>query len=235
MVPGKVAYSPVATVGDCKMKERELDIFTSDGRMNPGKLVQKKALERTLVDFNAIASKSFEMIGVNRAMRTEAVARNQTPGLTRMARFWLIVILLAGCAPPPTAERPPWGDEVSRVSSPDRTVDAVLLEENGGATVSFAYSIYLVSIGAKPASADRVAGLYAAGRSDRAYGANLKWQGVDTLRIEFLKARKRRYFNHQAQVNGRRVRILLVDGMSDPDAPPGGMLYNLQGRPFDRS
>ena len=152
-----------------------------------------------------------------------------------MTRFWLIVILLAGCAPPPTTERPPWGDEVSRVSSPDSTVDAVLFEEDGGATVSFGYSIYLVSIGAKPAKADCVAALYAAGRSDRAYGANLKWQGADTLRIEFLKARKRRYFTHQAQVNGRRVRILLVDGIDDPDAPAGGMLYNLQGRPYDRS
>ena len=150
-----------------------------------------------------------------------------------MRRLWLLALLLAGCTPSPPAQQPPWGDEVSRVSSPDRSVDAVLYEEDGGATVSFSYSTYVVPVGGSPAKADCVAGLYAAGRSERAYGVNLKWQGDDTLRIEFLKARRRRYLTHQVVVNGKRIRIVLVDGISDPDAPAGGMLYNLQGRPHD--
>lgn len=113
------------------------------------------------------------------------------------------------------------------MTSPDHRVDAVLLEDNGGATVSFGYSIYLVPIRGEVHVEDKVAYLYAAGRSEHAYGVNLKWQGSETLRIEFLKARRRLYLCHQAQVAGNSIRILLVDGINDPTAPQGGMLDNV--------
>lgn len=147
-----------------------------------------------------------------------------------MSGLCLSGLLLTGCGQSAPPERPPWGDEVSRVSSPDNRVDALLFEENGGATVSFGYSVYLVPKGGVPLQADRVAGLYAAARSEQASGVNLKWQNDEVLRIEFLEVRKRRYLTHTANINGNKVRIFLVDGMNDPEAPAGGMLYNLRGR-----
>src|SRR5215207_8000750 len=49
-----------------------------------------------------------------------------------------LVLLCAGCAS---------HDEVSRVPSPDRHLDAVLVESNTGATTSFWYDVYVVKDG----------------------------------------------------------------------------------------
>jgi hypothetical protein len=65
------------------MEKSELDIFTSDGRINPDKafaLVQKKMLEMTPEQFIEINSKPFEMTGVNRAVvRKVAAPGNPSP------------------------------------------------------------------------------------------------------------------------------------------------------------
>lgn len=53
------------------MERSELDVFTSDGRINPDKafaLALKKMLELTPEQFVEIDSKPFEMKGVNRAV-----------------------------------------------------------------------------------------------------------------------------------------------------------------------
>lgn len=53
------------------MEKSELDVFTSDGRINPDKafaLALKKMLELTPEQFIEIDSKPFEMKGVNRAV-----------------------------------------------------------------------------------------------------------------------------------------------------------------------
>jgi hypothetical protein len=50
----------------------------------------------------------------------------------------LAAVMLSACAS---------HDEVGRVSSPDRAVDAILVESNGGAITSFWYDIYLVPHG----------------------------------------------------------------------------------------
>ena len=63
------------------MEKSELDIFTSDGRINPDKafaLVHKKMLELTPEQFIEIDSKPFEMKGVNRA-----VVREVSPSLVK--------------------------------------------------------------------------------------------------------------------------------------------------------
>ena len=125
-------------------------------------------------------------------------------------------------------------DEVSRVTSPSGDVDAVLFEDNGGATTSFGYVVYLVPRGKSARSSAAVASFYGAARSDQAYGINLRWRSADHLALEYLSARSHELLRPHFEVGERAIHVELAPGVSDPLAPPGGMLYNLQGRPDDR-
>lgn len=120
------------------------------------------------------------------------------------------------------------------MTSPDGAIDAVLVERNGGATTSFGYEIHLVPIGGNPSANTETAFLYAAARSEQAYGANLRWASPESLTVEYLSARSVVLKQSQISVAGRAIIVQLVSGVSDPNAPPGGMLYNLQGRPHDQ-
>jgi len=118
-------------------------------------------------------------------------------------------------------------DEVARSHSPAGGVDAVLMETNGGATTSFGYEVYLVPAGEAARRGTRVASLYAAMRNENAYGANLRWADANTLVVEYLQARSAELTRRHLRIGGRRVRTILRAGVRDPNAPGGGMLYNL--------
>jgi hypothetical protein len=126
-------------------------------------------------------------------------------------------------------------DEVARVRAPGGGADAVLIETNGGATTSFGYHVYVVPPGAAvprgTRAASEVARLYGATRNAEAYGATLRWVGADTLAVEYQTARDDTLLHPTVMLAGRAVQIVLRPGVADLDAPPGGMLYNLQGRP----
>ena len=124
-------------------------------------------------------------------------------------------------------------DEVARVTSPNGLVDAILTETNGGATTSFGYLIYVAPRGASRSNSSKAASLYGATRSDQAYGVNLKRRGPDELAVEYFSAKSAGVIRHSVSVGDREIRVSLVSGVGDPAAPPGGMLYNLQGRPDD--
>jgi hypothetical protein len=126
-------------------------------------------------------------------------------------------------------------DEVARKTSPNGDIDAVLTETNGGATTSFGYLVYLVPRGASaPHDSGRVAMIDGGTRNDQAWGVNLKWLSPDLLSVEYLSARYTDLPQSTVPVGGRDIGILLISGVNDPEAPPGGMLYNLKGRPHDR-
>ena len=120
-------------------------------------------------------------------------------------------------------------DEVARVASPAAGLDAVLIEINGGATTDFAYSVVLEEPGWFGAS-EEVASLYAAHRSDCAYGVNLRWAGPNRLLIEYQDAGRAEA--HPATIGGQQMGVELKPGVTDPTAPCGGMDYNLRGRPY---
>lgn len=124
----------------------------------------------------------------------------------------------------------PSADEVARATAPDGTVDAVLLETNGGATTSFGYEIHVVPHGAER-SANPVATLYGAIRSERAYGANLDWESPSSLAVRYLSAKSANLHHSRATVSGITIQITLRAGETDASAPAGGMLYNLRRRP----
>ena len=130
--------------------------------------------------------------------------------------FWLI--------PGPSA------DEVSRLAAPAGDIEAVLIETNGGATTSFGYEIFVVSRGTKP-SGTPAAFLYGAVRSQKAYGVNLRWLSDSNLDVEFESTKSAKVGIPLVSVANRNVHVELKANVTDPNAPPGGMLYNLKGRP----
>lgn len=132
----------------------------------------------------------------------------------------LAALALVGLLAPST-------DVVARVVSPNGDVQAVLVETNGGATTSFGYEVSVVPSGSnRPGPI--AARLYGAVRNDHAYGVNLRWVSGSQLNVEFKQARDAKLEQPALTVSGRRVSVALQAGVTDPDAPPGGMLYNLQ-------
>ena len=122
-------------------------------------------------------------------------------------------------------------DEVSRTTSPDDRVDALLFETNCGAPCSFGYEVRLVAKGGH--DGEEVAYLDGATRNAQAWGVNLKWLAADRLSVEYLRAENERLLKQTVGVGGRDIQIFLRSGVSDPLAPAGGMLYNLNGRPMN--
>jgi hypothetical protein len=118
-----------------------------------------------------------------------------------------------------------WGEEeVARVTSPSGAVDAVLVEGSGGATTSMGYEVYLVASGEQYKKGVCVAWLYGASRnSSGAYGVNPRWDGSGTLLIEYLNSKQDQICSEHTDVGGESVRVVLVPGILDPDAPPGAM------------
>ena len=137
--------------------------------------------------------------------------------------FGLNVMLLAGC-----------GSEVARTTSPSGKVEAVLVESSGGAATSFAYEVFVVPVGKSTLSHKKVASLYGAARSEQAFGVNLRWAGPANLTLEYLTAERQDLLLPNVLVAGEQVRVSLRSGVTDPKAPPGGMRYNLDGRPDDK-
>ena len=117
-------------------------------------------------------------------------------------------------------------DAVASAASPDGRIRAILLETNGGATTSYGYEIELHSAlqgGEMPVP---VGTLYGAVRSACSYGLNLQWLSSDELAVEFLEADKV-VLPDKAVVSGKTVRITSRAGVSDENAPCGGMLASM--------
>ena len=77
--------------------------------------------------------------------------------------------------------------------------------------------------------------MYGAARNDVAYGANLRWTGDGALLVEYQEAQTETLDRHTVQIVGREVRVALKPHVSDPNAPAGGMLFNLEREKQRRS
>ncbi len=119
-------------------------------------------------------------------------------------------------------------DEVARVTNPTGKFDAVLVETNGGATTSFGYEVFVVTKGGRVKRGAEAAFLYAAARNGHAYGVNLKWDGSHSLVIEYLEAQSANLKLQKVIIRNEEVLLSLRSGITDSNAPPGGMLYNLE-------
>lgn len=144
----------------------------------------------------------------------------------RSLALLLVFAVIAGCVS---------ADEVARTTSPDRSLDAIIIERNGGATTSFDYRVYIAGHKGSARSGIMVADLYGASRSDSAYGVNLRWRAGDSLWLEYQDAKDTAEVRHDVVINGRRVAVSLIPGIVDRTAPGGGMLYNLERSRLDSS
>lgn len=111
--------------------------------------------------------------------------------------------------------------------SPDGALKARVVEDNGGATTDFGYTISLDRT-SFPHWEQSVGYLYGAHRSECAYGVNLNWSDNDTLVVSYREATSAD-MNRSARFFGRTVRIVPKSGISDPSAPCGGMEYAQDG------
>ena len=138
------------------------------------------------------------------------------------AAAWLA---LSGCNLAPAAAS---RDEVARLPAPGGArLDAVLVEINTGATDAFQYEVFVLPQGAA-AQGRPAARLMGATRNEQAWGANLRWQGADRLRVEYWQARAQEGADSPVTVGGQTVQVELAPGILDPAAPAGGMEYNLR-------
>jgi hypothetical protein len=119
---------------------------------------------------------------------------------------------------------------VARVKSPSGRVEALLDENNGGATTSFGYVVSLRPVSSPTATGIRVASTYGAVRNDRAYGMNLVWVGENTLEIQYWKARWATIEHPSIAIDGDTITTRMKADVRDEAAPAGGMLYNVQRR-----
>jgi hypothetical protein len=135
-----------------------------------------------------------------------------------------LTLVAAGCGC--SAQLPP-SYEVARASSPNGSLEAILIETNGGATTSFGYE---VCIGPKgQGKFTSVATLYDSARNEQAYGADLVWFDNSKLLVEYLNAKSTKQTISSGNVDGHPFEVELRSGIKNPAAPPGGMQYNLEG------
>lgn len=93
--------------------------------------------------------------------------------------------------------------EVARVPSPDGVLDAVLVESNGGATVSILHLVHVVESGNEPRE-ESAASLY---RTDRRI--DLRWHDTGHLIVTHRAADIVRLDAPAVEVAGRSVRVEL--------------------------
>ena len=103
----------------------------------------------------------------------------------------------------------------------------MLVEINTGATDAFQYEVFVLPQGAA-AQGRPAARLMGATRNEQAWGANLRWQGADRLRVEYWQARAQEGADSPVTVGGQTVQVELAPGILDPAAPAGDMEYNLR-------
>jgi hypothetical protein len=141
-----------------------------------------------------------------------------------MNRFAIIflVLLTSSCASK---------DEVARQLSPAGNAEAILIETNGGATTSFGYEVYVRST-INSINKIKVATFYGAIRSESAYGINLNWVSNETIELQYLRAKSAQLLEPLIVLNDVKYKVVLRSGAVDASAPAGGMLYNLQIRPY---
>ena len=148
----------------------------------------------------------------------DRVGRKGCLGIGLLGLIFCICLLLGTCVS---------RVEVMTAQSPDGSLTASVFEINGGATTDFAYEVS-VARNWPIRWNHAVAGFHGAGRSDCAYGVNIRWASSDTLLITYKDAASVDV-DQTARTLGRIVRVVTRAGVDDRTAPCGGMEYGQQG------
>jgi hypothetical protein len=138
----------------------------------------------------------------------------------------MLILLTLAMFPNPSCT----SDTVVRATSPSGRVEALLNEENCGATTSFGYVVSLRPGASSGANRINVASAYGAVRNDDAYGMNLVWIDENTLEVQYWKARWVTIEHPSISIDGVTVTTRMKADVRDETAPAGGMLVNIQRR-----
>ncbi len=119
----------------------------------------------------------------------------------------VVLVFVTGCG---------WSKvEVQRVASPSGELEAVVIEEDGGATTSKGYAVYIVERG-NAELGDHCAYIYGARLSENDYGISIEWSAEDHLEIHFIRAKFVEY-EESIIVGDRLVEISLNGEVMDRD------------------
>lgn len=104
--------------------------------------------------------------------------------ISRIAILISIIFLSNGCNDNSVCSQ----KEISRKSSPDNIVDALVVQENCGATTSYSYKVYIVPNGEKPSNNF----VFLSDKTDK---LEVSWLSSKSLSITYAKARIFEYRN----------------------------------------
>lgn len=142
---------------------------------------------------------------------------------------WAAALLSLTALVPPIS-MPCSSDTVVRAPSPSGHIEAVLNENNCGATTSFGYVVSLRAAASSMTSLVPAASAYGAIRNDDAYGMNLVWIDENTVEVQYWKARWATLEHPSIPINGLMITTRMSADVRDEAAPAGGMLYNIERR-----
>lgn len=124
-------------------------------------------------------------------------------------------------------------DEVARVGGPGGSLEAVVVEWDGGATTDVGHDVYVIETGGSLRGHAPVARFYGAHVNDRAWGVVCRWVSATTLLVEYDTTRKSDLKLPRSRVAGLDVIVQLVAGKTFPELE-GNMLdrVSVHERPF---
>ena len=109
--------------------------------------------------------------------------------------------------------------EVTRVTSPNGRLDAIVLESDCGVSCDVLDDVWVVPKGRR--AGVKVALFDDAIRNEHAYGVNLKWDADDRLVIEYLRAHSAQLLMRKAVIGGQGVQVTLhSDALGQPNSSP---------------
>ncbi len=134
----------------------------------------------------------------------------------------IILLLLVGIACITViafVAQPKMNHEVSRITSPDQMVDAVVEEHNPGGLDPFTYNVYVVKPHAKLGMfSKRVARACDATLNRSTNGLNLHWESPSILLVRYWSASHAQIELPTVRINGQDVHVQFQDGFLCPPA-----------------
>jgi hypothetical protein len=146
-----------------------------------------------------------------------------------------LLTMVAGCLAILLFLTAPSHDEVARVTSPDGSMDAVLVESDDGATDPHWYDVYVVPKGSPYWTSPSSVVLYGATRNANASGADLRWETPLRVGVEYLDAERAKVEVSYVNVGAKEVVVVRRLGIVDAHPPEGNMISARSGDTDDAS
>ena len=116
------------------------------------------------------------------------------------------------------------GDVVARIPSPDRNLEAIVVEDSGDATTDFLYLVCIVSPGSNSCEKSSAAAtLYGARRNNRSAGVDVEWTDEHHVIVKYMKAKTVAIPKPIVSDKGVDIYVELRSNVINDNAPDGSM------------